>query len=94
MLYLRLFECWNLHRLVWSFIGGEKVSGCMQQVTSACEPMAPRGHTIPMRNVPSSAEFSAMLNLAAPVLEVSYSTMSVTFAVCDTDAEVVVTVMV
>jgi hypothetical protein len=56
--------------------------------------MAECGPTIPLGNVPSSAEFSAMLNLAAPVLEVSYSTMSVTFAVCDTDAEVVVTVMV
>ena len=66
MLYLRLFECWNLHRLVWSFIGGEKVSGCMQQVTSACEPMAPRGHTIPMRNVPSSAEASAMVKSDSP----------------------------
>jgi len=57
--------------------------------------MAARGRTIPMRNVPSSTGASALwLNLAALVLAALYSTMSVTFAVCDWDAEVVVTVTV
>ena len=93
-LYQRLFECWNLNRLRWSFIGGEMVSGRMQQVTSALEPKAACAHTIRMRTVPSSAEVSAMAESGNPVLAASYSTISVTFAVCDTDAEVVVTVMV
>jgi hypothetical protein len=35
LLYQRLFECWNLRRLVRSYIAGEKVSGRMQQLTSA-----------------------------------------------------------
>ena len=66
LLYQRLFECWNLRRLVRSFIGGEKVSGGVQQVTSAREPMAECGRTIPIRNVPSSAEVSAMAQSGSP----------------------------
>jgi hypothetical protein len=38
--------------------------------------------------------FPPWLNLATPVLAAPYSTMSVTFVVCDGDAEVVATVMV
>jgi hypothetical protein len=42
----------------------------------------------------TDANRALTLSMALPVLAAPYSTISVTFAVCDTDAEVVVTVMV
>ena len=56
--------------------------------------MAACGRTTPMRNDPNSQRYSLWLNPAAPVLAGPYSTMSVTFAVCDWDPEVVITVTV
>ena len=60
-----------------------------------CSPVARASSAVAGETLESTdANRALTLKVAAPVLPAPYSTMSVTFAVCDTDAEVVVTVTV